>query len=335
MTRLPARLLLITLCLLVLFGAAGCRGERMTEITPTPTITLTATRTPSPTNTLTFTPTHTTTPAFTITSPPTNTPTITPTPLRTLSPTPTPSLAPLQPAVLFPLQDNFGRTIDWSYFHVTQIGYDFQDQVNDLWAFMAFQLLDRGIHQRNFTFFGETVTVYYLNVAHQFDDVLLPMQLVLGGTPGRNVPIEVIPAGGTAYIQVAVRDGSTYFSPRSTHRDANSAFEDRNEAYPLLFLKDLQALLPDLPDEVILLANHPILVPRNQWPQVKLDMERVSYLAARYQPFFELDPYDRIVDQSAFAYALRDHILEDAEIPIGIYAYSSRNLVIITRETDR
>ena len=236
---------------------------------------------------------------------------------------------------MFPLQDNFGRTIDWSYFHVTQLGYNFEDEVNDLWAFMAFQLLDRGIHQRNFTFLGETVTVYYLNVAHQFGDELLPMQLVLGGTPGRNVPIEVIPAGGTAYIQVAVRDGSTYFSPRSTHREANSAFEVRNEAYPLLFIKDLQVLLPELPDEIILLANHPILIPRNQWPQVKLDMERVSVLAARYQPFFELDPYDRIVDQSAFAYALRDHILEGAEVPIGIYAYSSRNLVIITREGSR
>jgi hypothetical protein len=234
--------------------------------------------------------------------------------------------------VLFPYQDNFGRTIDWSYFYVTQIGYNYLDEVNDLWAFMAFQLLDRGIHQRNFRFLGETITIYYLNVAHEFDGKLLPLQLVLGGTPGENVPIEVIPAGGTAYIQVAVRDGSRYFSPRIVHTEANSAFEERNEAYPFLFLKDLQALLPELPDEVILLANHPILIPRNDWPQVKLDMERVSFLAARYQPFFELDPFERIVDQSAFAYALRDHILDGTEMPIGIYAYSSRNLIIVTGE---
>ncbi len=234
--------------------------------------------------------------------------------------------------MLFPYQDINGRTIDWSYFYVTQLGSNRFDEVNDLWAFMSFQLLDRGIHQRNFTFLGETITVYYLNVAHEFDGLLLPLQLVLGGTAGANMPIDLIPAGGTAYIQVAVRDASTPFSPRATHREANDAFEVRNEAYPLYFLKDLQAILPDLPDEVILLANHPILVPRDNWPQVKLDMTRVSFLAARYQPFFELDPYDRIVDQSAFAYALRDYLLDGAEIPPGIYAFSSRNLVIITGE---
>ncbi len=342
MTQPPAKFLLTLFCLLILWAAVGCQGEARQDPTETPALTatrtLTRTETPAPTHTPTFTPTHTTTPAFTITAPPTSTPTATPTPFRTLSPTPTPSQAPLQPAVLFPLQDNFGVTIDWSYAHITQIGYDDRGEVNDLWAFMAFQLLDRGIHQRNFQFLGETITVYYLNVAHAFDGVLLPMQLVLGGTPGANVPISAIPAGGTAYTQVALREGSTWFSPRVAHREANLAFSERpapgesDEAYPLLFLKDLQALLPDLPDTVILLANHPILVPRNAWPQVKLDMTRVSYLAARYQPFFELDPYDRIVDQSAFAYALRDHLLKGDPVPPGIYAFSSRNLVIITGE---
>jgi len=197
---------------------------------------------------------------------------------------------------------------------------------------MAFQLLDRGIHQRNFQFLGETITVYYLNVAHEFNGELLPMQLVLGGTPGADIPIAAIPAGGTAYVQVKVQDGSTYFSPRTVHAEANGAYEEGDETYPFLFLKDLQATLPELPDELILLANHPVLIPRNDWPQVKLDMERVSYLAARYQPFFELDPYDRIVEQSAFAYALSDHILEGAEMPPGIYAFSSRNLIVVTGE---
>jgi len=333
MPRTP-QLLLTLLCLLVLSIAPGC-GSPAPEATETPSSALpaiTPTVTNTPTNTPTFTPTHTTTPAFTITSPPTNTPTITPTPLRELSPTPTPTLPPPRPAVLFPFQDTSGRIINWSYFYVTQLGSNRFDEVNDLWAFMAFQLLDRGIHQRNFTFLGETITVYYLNVAHDFNGLLLPMQLVLGGTKGDNVPINIIPAGGTAYIQVAVRDAATPFSPRITHREANEAFEVRNEAYPLYFLKDLQAMLPELPDEIILLANHPILIPRDEWPQVKLDMTRVSFLAARYQPLFELDPYDRIVDQSAFAYALRDYLLDGAEMAPGIYAYSSRTLVIITGE---
>ncbi|NLN70670.1 MAG: hypothetical protein GX142_07800 [Chloroflexi bacterium] len=294
--------------------------------TPAPS----STHTLTPTKPRTFTPTHTTTPAFTITSPPTNTPTITATPFRALSPTPTPSLAPPRPAVLFPLQDNFGRTIDWAYFHITQFSTNDLDEVNDLWAFMAFQLLDRGIHLRNFYFQGAVITVYYLNVAHEFNGEMIPLQLVLGGTPGDLVPIDVIPAGGTAYVQVALRDGTTYFSPRTTHQEANRADEKQDEAYPFLFLKDLQKLLPKLPEELILLANHSILIPRNDWPQVKLDMERVSFLAARYQPFFELDPYDRIVDQSAFAYALRDYLLDNEDMPLGIYAFSSRNLVIVT-----
>ena len=325
----PSHLILTLLCLLILGSNVGCAAAQP-EPPHTPTFTATITKTP--TNTPTFTPTHTTTPAFTITSPPTNTPTITPTPFRVLSPTPTPTFATPQPAVLFPFEDNRGRTIDWSYFYVTELERNRFNEVNDLWALMAFQLLDRGIHQRNFTFLGETITVYYLNVAHDFDGFLLPLQLVLGGTSGANVPIDLIPAGGTAYVQVAVRDAATPFSPRDTHRDANEAFEIRNEAYPLYFLKDLQAMLPELPDEIILLANHPVLIPRDDWPQVKLDMTRVSFLAARYQPFFELDPYDRIVDQSAFAYALRDYLLDGAEMPPGIYAFSSRNLVIITRE---
>jgi hypothetical protein len=326
LTRSP----LILILTLLLLAASGCQSTRTPAGAETLTATPSPTITPTPTNTPTFTPTHTSTPAFTITSPPTSTPTMTATPFRILSPTPIPSQAPLRPAVLFPLQDNFGITIDWSYIHVTHVGYNDRGEVNDLWAFMAFQLLDRGIHQRNFRFQGETITVYYLNVAHAFGDEPLPMQLVLGGTPGENVPISVIPAGGTAYVQVAIRDGSTYFSPRIAHREANRAFDERDEAYPFLFLHELEALLPELPDELILLANHPILVPRNDWPQVKLDMERVSFLAARYQPFFELDPYDRIVDQSAFAYALRDHIFGREAVPAGIYAFSSRNLIIIT-----
>lgn len=218
----------------------------------------------------------------------------------------------------------------WSYNHITRIGFNRLDEVNDLWAFMSFQLFDRAIHQRNFYFLGETITVYYLNVAHQFNGELLPMQLVIGGTPGEDVAIEDIPAGGTAYIQVQVRESWQSFDPYITHRDANRDYELRGSDYPLLFLKDLQALLPDLPDELILLADHPILFPRDDWPQIKLDMGRVAYLAARYQPFFEIDPYDRLVDQSDFAYALQDYLLFNREMPESYYAYSGKTLIIIT-----
>jgi hypothetical protein len=328
MTRILKRLLIIAI-ISTFFGIYGCRASSTpNSLTPSPP-TASGTPTRTPTETYTPTPTHTSTPAHTITPKPSYTPTITATPYRTLSPTPSPTEAPPRPAVLFPYEDINGKQVDWSYIHVTQVGFNHLDEVNDLWAFMAFQLLDRAIYQRNFEFMGGTITVYYLNVAHEFDGEMMQMQLVLGGTSGSNVAIKDIPAGGTAYIQVQVRDSREDFAPYITHRDANRAYEHREDSYPLLFLKDLQTMLPDLPDEIILLADHPILIPPDDWQQIKVDMQRVSYLAARYQPFFEIDPYDRLTDQSDFAYALRDHILRGWEMPAGYYAYSSQTLIII------
>lgn len=324
MARMPAKSLFFLLIGLALLSVTGCRES------PPPTPTLTSTVTHTPTITPTPTITQTTTPAFTITPRPSNTFTATLTPFRTLSPTPSPSQAPLQPAVLFPYQDANRKIVDWSYIHVTRIDRDRLGEINDLWVFMAFQLMDRAVHQRNLNIFGEMVTVYYLNVAHEFDGVMVPMQLVLGGTPGANVLIKDIPAGGTAYLQIQVRKPKDNFDPYITHRDANRAYELRDSDYPLLFLKDFQAMLTALPDEIILLADHPILFPRDDWLQVKLDMRRVSYLAARYHPFFEIDAYDRLTEQSAFAYALVEHIFRGGEIPEGYHAFSSQTLIIIT-----
>ena len=319
--KTPTQQLLLLLFALTLAGLTGCSGSAKASIDGSSTPTATITSTP--------TPTQTTTPAFTITPRPSNTPTITATPFNTRTPTLAPSPVPEQPAVLFPYQDINGKTVDWSYIHVTQIGNNQFGEVNDLWAFMSFQLLDRAIYHRNLEFLGEPITVYYLNVAHEFDGEMVQMQLVLGGTPGKDVAIEDIPAGGTAYIQVQLRESWQSFAPYVTHRDANRAYQYRDESFPLYFLKELQALLPTLPDEIILLADHPILFPQDDWPQIKLDMSRVSYLAARYQPFFEMDDFDRLVAQSAFAEALTDHILDGVEMPAGLYAFSSQTLIII------
>jgi len=323
--RLPLRILLILLSLLMMQCVAACQAS--TPMTPTPSMTNTA----SPTATETFTPTMTltTTPANTITPRPSITSTSTSTPYRTLSPTATPSQVPSQPAVLFPFEDINGRKVDWAYIYVTRFGTSQFDIIDDLWAFMSFQLLDRGIHQRNYNFLGETITVYFLNVAHDFNGEMLPMQLVLGGTPGADVALEDIPAGGSAYLQMLLQNASDSFDPYLIHRYANCDYEARKSSYPLMYLEEFQELLPTLADEIILLADHPILFPRNDWTQIKLDMARVPYLAARYQPFFEFDIYDRLVDQTDFAYALRTHIFNQDAIPLGIYAYSSQTLIII------
>jgi len=333
MSTQPAKkaIFLIT-SVLTLLILVGCGSEASPTPTSTLTITPTPTKTLTPTITHTPTPTQTKTPANTITPRPSSTPTITLTPYPTLTFTPTPTLVESRPSVLFPYKDVNGKTVDWSYTHVTKIDFNRLNEVNDLWAFIGFQLLDRAIHQRNFDFLDQTITVYYLNVSHEFNGVSYPMQLVIGGTPGENVPIEDIPAGGTAYIQMQVRESWQPFDPYIIHRDANREYELRESDYPLLFLKDLQKLLPDLPDELILLADHPILFPQDDWPQIKLDMDRVAYLAARYQPFFELDDFDRIVDQSDFAYALRDHLIYNREMPENYYAFSSNTLIIITNE---
>jgi hypothetical protein len=318
--------------ILFLLLAGGCAGKETTPQASALMDVNSSTPTDTPTSTATFTPTNTqtSTPANTITPLPSNTATLTLTPFPTLSPTPSPTTAPLQPAVLFDFQDTSGRTVDWSYIHVTQIGYDRLNQVNDLWAFMSFQLQDRAIHQRNFTFLGETITVYYLNVAHDFNGNLLPVQLIIGGTAGANIPIEDIPADGSAYVQVKVLDASDLFSPYITHRDANRAYALREESYPLVFISDLQTLLPTLPEEVILLADHPILFPQGDWVQIKLDMVRVNYLAARYHIFFEMDPYDRLTGPSDLAVTFRDHILNNTPVPAGFYAFSSQTLILIT-----
>ncbi len=144
--------------------------------------------------------------------------------------------------------------------------------------------------------------------------------------------IEDIPAVDSLYIQYQVRQSWETFDPYIVHRDANRAFDARESLYPLQLLQDFQATLASLPDEAILLADHPILFPSNDWYQIKLDMSRVSALAARYQPFFEIGELDRLVDQSEFAYALEDHILNNAAMPEGLYAFSAKTIIIIQGE---
>jgi len=325
----PAKRLLTLLLLLIVLGSAGC-GENATPLPETPTSSQTFTTTS--THTTTFTPTVTHTLANTITPRPSHTPTVTSTPYPSLSPTPTPTTIEPNPADLFPFKDVNGKTVDWSYFYITQLNTTNLEDVDDLWAFLSFQLLDRGIHQRNFIFLDQTITVYYLNVAHEFNGQLFPMQLVLGGVYGSGMAIEDIPAANSVYLQYRVLNAWETFDPYIIHRDANRTYDLREPIYPLRLLQDFQATLAMLPDEVILLADHMILFHPDDWWQIKLDMSRVSSLAARYQPFFEIDELDRLVDQSDFAYALRDTLLTDAAMPEGLYAFSAKTLIIIQGE---
>ena len=95
-------------------------------------------------------------------------------------------------------------------------------------------------------------------------------------------------------------------------------------------LLDLQALLPTLPDQLIVLADHAILVDQDGWQQLYNDITSVSYLAARFLPFIQLDEYDRIVGPSPEAEALIEFFLHGSAPTISIPAYSSQVLVFIT-----
>jgi hypothetical protein len=312
-------LAVICCCLLLL---TGCQKEfvgRPTAIpTNTPTLTLVPTLTLTPTLVPTITPT------------PTRTPTQTLTPYPTLTATPTATQVTPRPAILPYLVDTDGKVVDWSYAYVTSLGYAETGEVNQLSALLAFRLLDRAIYRRNLNFMSQDVTIFYLNVVHDFNGTQVPMGLVIGGAFGSDVPLNLVPAGGSSYVQTLQLTSAEPLDPFLIHRDANQAYAKRSLVLTDLLMTDLEALLPTLPDELIILADHPILLPKNDWQQAKLDMTRVSALMARYYPLFELDAYDRIVDQSDFAFALRDYLLRGIDMPSGIYFYASQILVLVT-----
>ena len=193
-----------------------------------------ATRVPTVTETLTLSPSSTITPTIppTWTHPPTLTSTTTLTPTSTLVPTPTETQAPIVPAQLFKFLDGSGQVIDWSYAHISSITMNEHGAVKTLSGFLAFQLLDRAIHRQTITFDSQTLTIYYLNVQHDFSGKLVPIKLILSATSGSDVPLPLIPAGGNAYVKLRILPNWDIFDAYSFHRDANKAYADRSRRYP-------------------------------------------------------------------------------------------------------
>lgn len=308
--------------------------EVPTETSPpstTPTITLTITQTATITLTPTLTPTATNTflPTPTLTA--TLTPTATDTPYPSQTPTPTATPVPARPARLFYSIDADGRRVDWSYAQMTDYTLDAHGKTKHLSAMLAFQLLDRGIHWTTLLIADRPVTVYFLNVAHNFGQGLTPMRLILGGMEGKDVDIASIPAGGNSYIRLRIMSYQEGLGPFTIHRDANLPYAQRVQKYPDVMLLDLQKKLPELPDQLIVLADQTIMVDPTSWQQVQNDMTSVAYLAARYLPFISLDDYSRVVGPSNEASSLENYFLRGA--PPGKLAsdYSTETLVLITR----
>jgi len=305
----------ILVCLIFL---CACQPEYEARPTRIPTSAST------PTQTQTFTLVPTITPKASLT------PTITLTPYPSLTPTYTATSVSPYPAKLLDFEDSYGNMVDWGYFYVTEIGFDADAEVNQLSAMISFRLMDRAIHQRNMRILGQDITVYYLNVSHDFKGEQIAMELVIGGTYGKDVLINLIPADGSAYLRVRLMTSDEPFDPYVIHRDANLPFAQQQEQYPDMMLIDFQARLRSLPYELIILADHPILFPRNDWQQIKVDMMRISSLAVRYWSFFSLDVHDHITGPSDFASALAQYLLSGQSMPEGSYSFASQTLILIT-----
>jgi hypothetical protein len=291
---------------------------------PTPSITPTFTLTLPPTATITRTPPPTWTHVPTLTF----TPTLTPTLIPTITPSETP--APLAPAQLFTFRDADGRLIDWSYAHISSYTTNEHGAAKTLTAYLAFQLMDRAIHHETVMYDSQTLTIYYLNVQHDFSGSLLPVKLILSAASGADVPLSLIPGGGGAYLRLRMLPLWDGFDAFAFHRDANKPYADRSRRYPDVLLADLEKLLPALPSSLIVLADAQVLFdPDTLAYTVKYNLDTVPYLAARYMPFLAVDDYDRATGPNPEATSLANHLIHLDPFPNGIPYYSSDTLVLI------
>ena len=314
---------LIKSLLLVLIFLTACQKEFQDRPTPIPSLTPTITQIPTITLTPTLVPT--------ITRTPTRTPTRTATTIP--SPTPRDTATPIvyQPANLFELRAGNNNLVDWGYTYITERDEKETGEINQLSALLAFRLLDRGIHSESLTFLEKDITLYYLNVSHDFDDLSCQMRLVIGAAYGRDVPIFELPADGSAYLTVYRSTSRMVFEPWNIHANYLLPFEARQEMFSYMFMQDFETWLSTLPDDLILLAEHPILWHQDSWPQVKFDMSRISATAARNYSLFNIDVYDRLTGPSAAALSLSAHILDRAKLSTCVDAFAARYLVFITK----
>ena len=307
---------LFTACILMLI-CSSCKTVSP-EISQTPTITDT------PTITVTVTPLSTVTPR------PSRTPTSSRTPFPTNTATLTETPAALRPAQLWPKSDVNGKLIDWGYSHITDIDWNSKGQVIRFSAILSFQLMDRGIHRQTIRVFAKPLTVYYLNIRRQVGDKLETARLIVGGTFGEDVPLDVIPAGGPSYIKIRILRRNEPVDPFIIHTTANLPYNERSEEYPDALLTDLEAVLDSLPDQLILLADQAIIVDPDSVQRFEYDIQTVSYLMARYYPWMLLDDYDRFTGANQAAHEPADNLYLNKPITSSIEWYSGETLIFIT-----
>ena len=309
---------------LVALSLAGCQKPLQGRPTALPTQLPTASITPTPSQTPTPLPTVTMTPTATAT------PTDTPVPTATSTSTPTP--IPTRLATLFPLTAG-QQTVDYGYEYITRKDTREDGSLRNLSAMVSFQLMDRGIHSETIKVLGEDVTVYYLRVRHVFDQTNLEVKLVLTGLYGQNIPIAGMPADGSSYISLRTQKSDVLFEPWKMHQDWSLPLDQRAPLFDTIRLPDFEATLRNLPDQVIVLADHPIILDPDGWTQIYIDMDRVSASAARFQPFFNFNEFDQMTWQSTQANVWMDYLVNNTDIPNNQFNrmyFAADFLVIIT-----
>lgn len=286
--------------------------------TPTPTASITPTRTPLPT----FTPQPTLTP----------TPTNTPRPTLTLTPTETPPVPRV--AGLFPFHDADGQTVDWSYTRITDVQWKPDGQVQRMSAFLSFQLQDRAIHRTNAQLLGKDMTFYYLNTQHDFGSGMKPVDLIIGGEWGHDVPVGSLSSSGAYFVEAIKLDPGASFDPYQVHVQANQTYADRQpDLQGGMFISDFADTLAGLPDDVIVVAEHPIVIPDSRFWDIEYYLNNVPFMAARYYPWIELNPLGKVTGISAYAQAMAQNILHRDPLPAsqggGPELFSSDTMVLI------
>lgn len=299
------------------------------SLIPTATQTVPPTRTSTPT--LTFTPTVSATRTRLPTS--TATATLSPTPSRTATASATPTVtstpAALQPARLFPMRDGSGRTMDWSYQRITSVQL-IGTEPAAMQAFLGFQLMDRAIHSETIRLLDKDLTIYYLNAAHQFEDQLQPVRVILSGEWGRDISLAGLSTSGSFFVRTRLLTSNQGFDAFTIHREAAAVPAGGSEKYQDMFIRDLEAALHRLPQELILMAEGPVLVDPDVYPDVDQYFANAPYLAARYWPWVSLDDLGHVKAPSDVSLRLADHLYHSDPLGSPPLYFSSSLLVLIS-----
>jgi len=178
--------------------------------------------------------------------------------------------------------------------------------------------MDRGIHRETIQVSGgKDLTVYYLNALHEFGPQTETVRLVLSGEWGQDVPIGSLSTSGSFFVTTLVLPPGTIFDPTQIHRQASEDFTSRSPEYQGIFLAQLQEELSRLPEELIIFAEHPVLLEQEDYPDLEFYFQNTPYLAARYWPLTQVDENGRATGPSDWANALTRYLLEEEPVPAG------------------